>query len=104
MCRALRVLCAGPSAERLTEMKRAAVATHWELVGGASSVDQVAGQVEEWRPDVVVLDAALGEEAVDRARAARPSVRILVIDAGSSLDGLRGAILGLPPPGGPVRT
>jgi hypothetical protein len=110
MCRSLRVLCAAPGGERLDQLRRSAVAANWELVGGADSVDALGDQIAEWRPDVVVLDAGLGEHAVVVARGARPSVRIVGVgqmfgtDAeAASLDEVRGAILGLPRPGGPVR-
>lgn len=111
MCRAMRVMCAAATRERLGELRRAAVATTWELVGGATSTEELVAQLDEWRPDVVVLDASLGPEAVERARHARPGVRIVSVgpvpgtdEVASSLDELRPAILGLPRPGGPVRS
>jgi hypothetical protein len=104
-------MCAAASAERLVELRRASVATTWELVGGATSIEDLVAQVDEWRPDVLVLDASLGPEAVTRARHARPGVRIVSVgplpgvdEVASSLDELRPAILGLPRPGGPVRS
>jgi DNA-binding NarL/FixJ family response regulator len=109
MCRAVKVLCAAADPERLSELKRAAVAAEWELVGGAASLDELVTQLEERRPDVLVLDAGLGPESVVRARAALPSVRVVAIgplagaDDVASLDVVRTAILGLPRPGGPVR-
>jgi hypothetical protein len=110
MCRSLRVLCAAPDAERLAELRRSTVAASWELVGDADSADALGEQIAEWRPDVVVLDAGLGERAVAVARGAGPSVRIVSVgrvpgaDAvAASLDQVRAAILGLPRPGGPVR-
>ena len=110
MCRALRVLCAAPGPERLGELRRACVSAVWELVGGVSALDQLAAQVEEWRPDVVVMDAELGQEAADMVRRVRPSARLVGIgpvpgaDASApSLFDVREAVLGLPQPGGPVR-
>jgi hypothetical protein len=110
MCRSLRVLCAAPDHDRLGELRRSTVAAHWELVGGAESLDALSEQVAEWDPDVVVLDAALGEGAATLARRARPSVRVVSVgdlpgaDARvHSLDGVRAAIMSLPRPGGPVR-
>jgi DNA-binding NarL/FixJ family response regulator len=109
MCRAVKVLCAAADPERLSELKRSAVAAEWELVGGASSLDELVTQLEGRRPDVLVLDAGLGAESIVRARAALPSVRVVTIgplagaDDVASLDEVRAAILGLPRPGGPVR-
>jgi AmiR/NasT family two-component response regulator len=110
MCRALRVLCAAAHADRLSELKRASVGAQWELVGGSASLDDLHRQVAEFEPDVVIIDAALGPLAVERTRAARRTVRIVAVgflpgaDAQTDLGGVRAAILGLPPPGGPVRT
>ena len=117
MCRALKVLCAAPDLERLVGLKRAAVGATWELVGGATSAEELGTQVAQWRPDVVVLDASLGPEAVARVRAESPACRIVSVGSvGSvgSVDGadavapslkdVRGEILGVPKPGGPVRS
>jgi AmiR/NasT family two-component response regulator len=111
VCRALKVLCAAADRERLAELKRAAVGTHWELVGGASSVHELEGQMAEFEPDVVVVDAGLGDRAVDSVRGAGRPARLVAVgrlaraDAEASEIGeVRAAILGLTPPGGPVRT
>jgi hypothetical protein len=111
MCRPLRVLCAAAGPERLEELRRATVGTHWELVGGCASLEALEEQVAEWRPDVVVVDAGLGESAVTAVRRVRPSTRIVALGTMSGADteaasqeDIRGAILGLPSPGGPVRT
>jgi DNA-binding NarL/FixJ family response regulator len=105
------VLCAAPSPERLSELKRAAVSVAWELVGGATSPSDVLAQVEEWKPDVAVIDSSLGTEAIAAARQARPTVRVVVVgtfvpgaDAHAEMGGVREAVAGLPSPGGPVRT
>jgi DNA-binding response OmpR family regulator len=109
MCRALRVLCAASGRDRLNQLKRASVSVHWELVGGATALEEVEAQAGEWRPDVVVLDATLGMEAVRAVRQMRPAARIVSVGelAGAdaradSIDGIREAVLGLPRPGGPV--
>jgi hypothetical protein len=109
MCRALKVLCAAPDAERLAGLKRATVSVHWELVGGAVSAEDLAHQVVLHHPDVVVVDAALGTAAVDVLRGSAPLVRVVAVgplggaDAvASSMQGIRDAILGIPRPGGPV--
>jgi hypothetical protein len=111
VCRALKVLCGAGSHDRLLEMKRAAVSVHWELVRGATSLDELVSQVDESRPDVVVIDSALGPDAASRVRDRMPNVRILAVggplegaNASTDLDGVRDAVLSLPPPAGPVRT
>jgi hypothetical protein len=111
MCRSLRVLCAAADPLRLGELRRACVAADWELVGGAVSTEALEGQVLEWHPDVVVVDADLGDGAVGALKRIRPSVRIVAVGSLSgadaeapSMQGVRAAILGLPRPGGPVRT
>ena len=110
MCRALTVLCAADDRDRLLELKRASVAVEWELAGGATSVEELAAQVADLRPDVVVVDAALGSQAVAEARAAKPGVRVVSVgplpeadEEATSVAHVREAILGLPRPGGPVR-
>lgn len=110
MCRALTVLCAAMDRARLGELKRASVAVEWELAGGATSLEELAVQVADLRPDVVVVDGTLGPEAVATAREAKPGVRVVSIgpltdadEEAASLDEVRAAILGLPRPGGPVR-
>jgi hypothetical protein len=109
VCRALKVLCAAPSRERLSALKRAAVSVHWELVGGALSVEELETQMADWRPDVAVVDAELLPNALSRVRALVPEARVITVGAAggdgeaASLDEIRDAILGLPKPGGPVK-
>ncbi|HYT80894.1 MAG TPA: hypothetical protein VEQ37_16885 [Actinomycetota bacterium] len=110
MCRALTVLCAATDRARLGELKRASVAVEWELAGGATSLEELATQVADLRPDVVVIDGALGSQAVANAKEAKPGVRVVSVgpvpeadEQAASLEEVRAAILGLPRPGGPVR-
>lgn len=117
MCRALKVLCAAPDRERLAGLKMAAASVAWELVGGARSAEELGAQVADRAPDVVVVDSALGEPAVSAARAAAGErrLRIVVVGPGdlagadarapaASTEDVRAAILGMPAPGGPVRS
>jgi hypothetical protein len=74
-------------------------------------MEALEGQVTEWQPDVVVIDAQLGEVAVAALRRIRPSIRIVSLGSLSGADAeapsqedVRAAILGLPRPGGPVRS
>jgi hypothetical protein len=109
VCRALRVLCAAPDLGSLDELKRASVSAHWELVGGAASVERLLLELGERNPDVVVIDARLGSDAEALARQAGPNLRILRIGDPASdgqtvpLAAVRDAIMGLPAPGGPIR-
>jgi hypothetical protein len=111
MCRALKVLCAAADRERLGELKRASVGARWELTGGAASLEELHRQIGEFEPDVVVVDAALGPEALGVVRAVRRTARLVSLGSlpgadaeAAELDDVRAAILGLPRPGGPVRT
>ena len=93
----------------MLELKRAAVAAAWELVGGAASLDELREQLLQWRPDVVVVTAELGLDVVRGIREALPGARVVSLGFAEgadaevpSLDGLRESILGMPPPGGPI--
>jgi hypothetical protein len=110
MCRALRVLCVATSPDRLTELKHAVVSVHWELVGGATSVEDALLQLVEYRPDVVVIRSGVAADAVRSIRGLDERVRIVTIgevagadEHADSIHHVRDAILGLPRPGGPVR-
>ena len=110
MCRALKILCAAPDAESLRTLKVAAVSATWELVGGASTAEELVRQLDHHAPDVVVVDAALPGVDVGAIRRAAPRIRVISLGALPGADGVaptpervRDAILGLPPVGGPVR-
>lgn len=109
MCRALKVLCAATDRRRLGKLKRGALSAQWELVGGALSVEELAEQVELHLPDVLVVDGALGSGAVRAARRGPRAVRLVAVgslpgaDAEVSSPGdIHEAVLGAPPPGGPI--
>ena len=111
MCRALKVLCAAPDGDRLLELKRAAASVHWELARGALDLDELVKQIDQLRPDVIVIDAGIGTDAALRVRERMPNARI--VSVGGALDGqttaaelgtVKEAILRLPPPAGPVRS
>ena len=109
MCRALKILCAATTAERLGQLKRATVSVQWELVGGATTVDEVSKQIEQWNPDVLVVDKDLGDGVEALARRVKETLRLVVIevsavDPADLADSIKQRILGLPQPGGPVRT
>jgi hypothetical protein len=118
MCRALKVLCAAPGRDELAKLRRAVVSVNWELVGGATTLADLDEQVRGWSPDVVVVDGSFGPEAVELVRGARPSARIVAVgehgktshggegpdEWAGSLEDIRNVVLGMPRPGGPVRT
>jgi hypothetical protein len=110
VCRALKVMCAAPDPHSLRILKGAAVSVSWELVGGATTAEQLVKQLDEHAPDVLVLDAALPGVAIDAIRSAAPRTRVVALGPIAGVDGvadtpkgIRDAILGLPPVGGPVR-
>jgi DNA-binding NarL/FixJ family response regulator len=110
VCRALKILCAAPDADSLRALKLAAVSATWELVGGASSSQELVRQLDDHAPDVVVVDASLPGVDVAAIRQAAPRVRVIALGSLPGADGVaptpervRDAILGLPPVGGPVR-
>ena len=110
MCRALKVLCAAPGPDALQALKGAAVSAAWELVGGAVTAAELVKQLDELVPDVVVVDAALPDLGIGAIRRAAPRARVVALGplegadgVADSPQGIRHAILGLPPVGGPVR-
>lgn len=100
MCRALKVLCAAPSPERLARLKRATVSVSWELTGGATTTEELIKQVDDLEPDVVVAEG-MDDQALETIRARHPRSRVLVVER-DALETVRDAILGLPPIAGPV--
>jgi DNA-binding NarL/FixJ family response regulator len=109
VCRALRVLCAAPDDGSLRALKGAAVSARWELVGGATTAEELVRQLDDHSPDVLVVDASLAGVTVDAVRTAAPRARVVSFGflqgadgVADSLEAVRDAILGLPPVGGPV--
>ena len=112
MCRALLVCCLASDRESLQALKRATVGTEWELTPGALSADDAIAQIEDRGAHVLVVSGAV-DGALERVRERWPWMRVVVVadepvDGASavvgSLDEVRGAVKGLPPTGGPVRS
>jgi hypothetical protein len=108
MCRALIVLCVAPDRDALAALKVATVSAEWELAAGATELRAALDQLDAERPHVLV---AFGEQAelVRIVRGRFPSMRIVTdrdtpgaTAVAASLDEVRGLVLGLPRPGGPV--
>ena len=112
MCRALLILCVASGRPSLQALKKAAVAQEWELTPGATTTVEALDQLDERKAHVLVAwgaFAALVREARDRY----PRLRIIAIGRTpieeadvnlTAIKGVREAILGTPPVGGPVRS
>ena len=46
MCRALKIMCAAPDPDSLRILKGATVSVSWELVGGATTAEQLVKQLD----------------------------------------------------------
>ena len=109
MCRAVKVLCVSTDRGSLLELKRASVAAEWELAPGATEASDALAQLDDERPHFLVAFGPF-ERLVATARERYPAIRIVTDrDApgadvvATSLEEVRGALLGEPRPGGPVR-
>ncbi len=110
MCRALKVLCVAEDPQALAALKRAAVSAEWELAPGAVTEEDALAQLEAERPHIVVVFGAF-EGFVREAGERFPGLRIVTdrdlpgaSAVAASLEEVRGAVKGLPRPGGPVRS
>lgn len=108
MCRALVVLCVADDPEALAALKASAVSAEWELAPGATDLRSALDQIDAERPHVMVAFGAHAE-LVRIVRERFPSMRIVTdrdtpgaTDVATSLGEVRGTVLGLPRPGGPV--
>ena len=108
MCRALIVLCVADDQGSLSALKAATVAAEWELAPGATDPRAALDQIDLERPHVLV---AFGDHAdlVTIVRERFPAMRIVTdrdtpgaTVVATSITEVRGLVLGLPRPGGPV--
>jgi hypothetical protein len=106
VCTALRVLCVATDPRTLDELKRAAVSAEWELAPGATDEDDALRQLREEHVHVAVVFGPF-EGFVRRALRSAPTLRVVsdrpIPGASvvvSSLDAVRGAVLGVPRAGG----
>jgi hypothetical protein len=108
VCRALIVLCVAEDRTALMSLKAATVAAEWELAPGAVDLRGALDQIDAERPHVLV---AFGrqDDLVRIVRERFPAMRIVTdrdtpgaTVVATSLDEVRGSVLGLPRPGGPV--
>ena len=111
MCRALQVLCVAAGRPSLQALKRAAVAQEWELTPGATTMPEALEQLDVRKAHVLVAWGHFGE-LVTEARSRYPNLRIIAVGKRpmpeadvnlTAINGVRDAILGFPPPSGPVR-
>jgi hypothetical protein len=93
-------------------LKKAAVAQEWELTPGATTTAEALDQLDERKAHVLVAWGAFAD-LVKEARDRYPSLRIIAIGRRpleeadvnlTAIKGVREAILGAPPVGGPVRS
>jgi hypothetical protein len=108
MCRALIVLCVAEDREGLVALKAATASAEWELAPGATELRSALDQVDAERPHVLVV---FGDQAelVRIVRDRFPAMRIVTdrdtpgaTAVAASLGEVRGLVIGLPRPGGPV--
>lgn len=108
MCHALALICVAEDGESLEALKSASVGVEWELTPGATDLRSALDQIDAERPHVLV---AFGDqdELVEIVRLRFPAMRIITdrdtpgaTAVATSLDEVRGLVLDLPRPGGPV--
>jgi hypothetical protein len=108
MCRALTVLCVASDAEGLRTLKAATVAADWELAPGAVGEREALDVIDTDRPQIMVAFGPF-EGLVALVRDRFPAMRIVTdrdtpgaTVVATSLEEVRGLVLGFPRPGGPV--
>lgn len=108
MCRSLRVMCVAPDEESLAELRAATVGAEWELTTGATDERAAFDVFGVERPHVLVV-AGPFERFVELVRERFPGTRIVAdrdlpgaTVVATSLSQIRGLVLALPRPGGPV--
>lgn len=102
------VLCVAPDRDALMALKNASVAAEWELAPGATDLRGALDQIDADRPQVMVTFGPF-EDLVALARDRFPGMRIVTdrdmpgaTVVATSLEEVRGVVVGLPRPGGPI--
>ena len=108
MCRAVVVLCLAEDPDRLRALKAATVSAAWELAPGATNETDALAQIDAERPHVLVAFGPY-ERVVALASERFPGMRIVsdrpapgATEVATSLEEVRGLVMRLPRPGGPV--
>jgi hypothetical protein len=108
MCRALKVLCVAEDPDALMALKMATVSAEWELAPGATNETDALAQIDVERPHILVIFGPY-DRVVALARDRFPGMRIVAdrdlpgaTEVAPSLSEVRGLVMGLPRPGGPV--
>jgi len=102
------VLCVAEDAASLGSLKAATVSAEWELAPGATNETDALAQIDAERPHILVIFGPY-ERVVALARERFPGMRIVTdrdvpgaTGVATSLQEVRGLLMGLPRPGGPV--
>jgi hypothetical protein len=108
VCRALIVLCVATDRGALMALKTATVSAEWELAPGATDLRAALDQIDAERPHVMVVFGPF-EPLVTLARERFPGMRIVTdrdvpgaTVVATSVEEVRGVVLGLPRPSGPI--
>jgi hypothetical protein len=108
VCRALTVLCVATDQASLAALKMATVAAEWELAPGATNQTDALALVDAERPHILVAFGPY-ERLVALCAERFPGMRIVTdrdvpgaTVVATSLEEVRGLVLGIPRPGGPV--
>jgi hypothetical protein len=108
VCRALKVLCVADDADALRALRSASVGAGWELVPGAIGERDALDLIDVERPQIMVVFGRF-DGLVALVRDRFPGMRILTdrdtpgaTAVATSLEEVRGLLMGLPRPGGPV--
>jgi hypothetical protein len=109
MCRAVKVLCVASDEVSLGALRRATVASEWELTPGATTETDALGVIDTERPHALVAFGDFGR-LVGLVRDRFPAMRIVTdrADPGASAvvhtpEEVRETLRALARPGGPVR-
>jgi hypothetical protein len=109
MCRAMRILCVASDEGSLGVLRRATVASEWELTPGATTETDALAVIDAERPHALVVFGDF-DRLVALARDRFPAMRIVADRAApgasavvDSPEEVRDTLRALARPGGPVR-
>jgi hypothetical protein len=110
VCRAVRVRCVAEDDQALAARRTATVSAEWELTPGATDETTALALIGAERPHVLVAFGPY-DHLVSITRTGFPGMRIVTdrdlpgaTVVATSMEEVRGLVMGLPRPGGPVRS